>query len=184
MICNSIRFLILTIILTIHITCDTQIKRCDLDILRGTKNIKQVKANFDLKNKLVFYQVKFCKDEWMCFATKIKRKLKQEIQNNKAKQVGLWTKLINTMMGYNNVVPYNPTQHEYVYGSFYDQRCHGKYYIINETTNHVNKRNISNEACLNDDRSCGRACLRSINGKNKCHEVRLSCIFKKQCKES
>lgn len=157
-----------------------------LDLVKGKRDIKKIKATFDIKSNLVFYRVMFCEKSHVCFATTME-KTKQNEANNVIKNEKLWSKLMSTIMGHNTLVPYSQTLHEHIYGGQNDHfHCRGNYYIImgqsrsNTTTEDAKKK----RTCLNSNSgSCFRTCSHSIQKSSKCQEIRLNCSFD-MCRKS
>lgn len=154
-----------------------------LNILKQ-KDVKRIKATFDLKAKLVYYRVIFCQRSWICFATSIDGDV-DRVENNIVRHEELWTKLVWTILGYSKLEQYSRTKHGLMYGNENDHfYCHGNYYIITGKPTRLALRNVSKArvsartSCLNS-KSCSRTCLRAENESYKCQEIRLHCSFDK-----
>lgn len=195
-----VHLLLLTLLLLLLIGCcccyvvDTRVQlspNCldsGLNILKK-KDVKRIKATFDLKAKLVYYRVIFCQRTWICFATSIDGNV-DNVENNIVGHEELWTKLVSTILGYSQLEQYTRTKHALKYGNENDHfYCHGNYYIITSKPSRLAIKNVSKAreaasrtSCLNS-KSCSRTCLRAENQSYKCQEIRLQCSFDKCAKQ-
>eukprot|EP00794_Sanderia_malayensis_P018157 gene18157-19969_t len=150
-----------------------------LDALREMKDIKRLKATFDLDSGKVYYRLKFCKKFSMCFASSIDHTPVNEDIVNKIES---WAKIIQVIQGKGRFMPYLKDTHSKEYGGPRDYyNCTGRFYIITHKTSPLDisnmKKNMQTNRCLSNQ-LCTRTCLHKTEKRNRCHEVRIVCNFK------
>ncbi|XP_004209153.2 uncharacterized protein LOC101235313 isoform X1 [Hydra vulgaris] len=156
------------------------------EILESTKEIEFVEATFLLNSPVVYYLVKFCKRDHLCFVTTIEKKVVDLESKNMINDINLWIKLIGVIKGYVEIEPYIKLIYENQHDSDFFECKNGRNYKISGAISEEDKQKIKNvkknfkPKCINDEK-CTRHCLHYANDSLVCSEMKLTCSFNTTC---